>query len=191
MNPRTYRLIGLFAVLGLGYAYFFTEWIHPEPIQISSQIRASILQPRFGRGPIEVTRTNKETGQLEKIVHTNAVGKADTERRARLPEWGEIGDAPGDVANVTFTLDGAYQLTALRVLDLPTDGSPPQILWDLTGQSVPTSSLLYGRIPKGMKSRKPDAAATPLNAGAPYQLIVEAGRRQGTHRFTTRPTSGR
>ena len=187
MNARFFSLAGLFVALGLCYLAFFTDWLRPEPILISSQIRASILQPHFGRGTIKVVRTNAETGEVFKIVHTNAASANEKARRARLPEWGEIGDAPGNVANVTFTLDAPYQLTALRVQDIPLDGSTPQIVWDLVGRSVPTSSLLYGRVPKGMQPRSTNSPVVPLNAGAPYQLIVEAGRRKGTNHFTTRP----
>lgn len=190
MNARVCTLAGVFVALGVIYLFAFTDWLRPEPIQISSQIRASILQPRFGRGPIKISRTNAETGKLEVIIHTNAVGAVEKGRRARLPEWGEIGDAPGNVANVTFTLDAPYQLTALRVQDLPADGSPPRTMWSVTGQSVPTSSLLYGRMPKGMHLVKTNEPAIPLNAGAPYRLIVEAGRRRGTNNFTTRPMAG-
>lgn len=187
MKSRPLILAGVFVVLGLAYVTMFTDWLSPQPIQISSQVRSSILQPRFGRGPIKVSRTNRETGRVEVTIHTNAVGPVEKGRRARLPEWGEIGDAPGGVANVTFTLDGPYQLTALRVQDVPADGSAPKTLWELVGNSVPTSSLLYGRVPRGMKPSKPEAVAVPLDAGAPYRLIVEAGRRRGTNSFTTRP----
>jgi len=188
MNSRLIGLAGLFAALGLCYVYFFTDWLRPEPIQISSQIRASILQPHFGRGTIKVVRTNAETGEIVKIVHTNSVSANQVARRARLPEWGEIGNAPGNVANVTFTLDAPYPITSLKVQDIPSDGSAPQIVWELTGRSVPTSSLLYGRVPKGMQPTSTHPTLIPLNAGAPYELIVESGRRKGTNRFTTRAT---
>lgn len=186
-KARLGLLAGVFGLLGVVYVVAFTDWLRPEPILISSQIRASILQPRFGRGPIKVTRINKETGKPETIIHTNPVGTVEKGRRARLPEWGEIGDAAGGVANVTFTLDAPYQLTALRVEDVPADGSSPKVLWELVGQSVPTSSLLYGRVPRGMRPSKPGGTAVPLDAGAPYKLFVEAGRRKGTNHFTTRP----
>lgn len=190
MKSRFWILLGALALLFLAYAWFFTEWIRPEPIQISSQVRTSILQPRFGRGPVTVKQTNAATGKVESLVLTNAVGAVDKGRRARLPQWGEIGDAPGGVANVTFTLDAPYQLTALRVQDVPADGSAPRVIWDLVGRSVPMSSLLYGRVPQGMRFAKPgETNAAPLNPGAPYILILEAGRRRGTNAFTTRPAA--
>ena len=68
MNVRSYSLIGLFAALGLCYVAFFTDWLSPEPIQISSQIRASILQPRFGRGAIGGGRKETATGTIEKVT---------------------------------------------------------------------------------------------------------------------------
>ncbi len=189
MNARSWSLVGVFSGLLFAYAWFFTEWLRPEPIQISSQIRASILQPKFGRGPVTLRRTNSQTGTVEAVIQTNVVGAVDKGRRARLPQWGEIGDAPGGVANVTFTLDAPYELTSLRVQDVPADGSAPRVLWDLVGKSVPMSSLLYGRIPQGMRAVKTNGVAIPLSPGAPYRLIVEAGRRLGTNAFTTRALS--
>ena len=79
-----------------------------------------------------------------------------------------------------------YELTAIRVEDVPVDGTAPKVIWRLAGKSAPLNSLLYGRDPVGMK---PLAAGTaqPLVPGAPYRLIVEAGRRRGTNNFTTVP----
>lgn len=187
MNTRFFGLAGLFAALGLCYVLFFTDWLNPEPIQIASQVRTSILQPHFGRGVLKTVRTNAETGEVVTVLHTNAASANEKARRARLPEWGEIGEAPGNVANVTFTLDAPYELTRLMVQDVPTDGSLPRVLWDLVGRSVPTSSLLYGRMPKGMKPATPESELVPLTPGVPYRLVVEAGRRKGVHAFTTRP----
>jgi hypothetical protein len=47
MNRRTAILLGVTAALGLAYVAFFTDWISPEPIQIASQVRPVIQQPRF------------------------------------------------------------------------------------------------------------------------------------------------
>lgn len=183
------RLVPLGAVfvgLAIAYVYFFTDWLQPAPIEIASQVRPSILAPRFGRTTVKVVSTNlrPETGQFvveTNKVHTNRADIAEAARRARLPVWGEVEQSLGGSANVTFSLDTAYELTALRVEDVPSDGSVPRVLWQLTGKSRPTRSLLYGRDPEGLTGAK----ATPLTPGAPYRLIVEAGRRRGTNQFTT------
>ncbi len=193
MRQRPLVLLGLLLALGLAYALLFTDWLRPEPIQIVSQVRASILQPNFRTATRKITRTNAETGKVEVVARlTNSMMDSATQaRRVRLPNWGEISHAPGGVANVTFSLDAPYALTALRVQDVPADGSAPRVLWDLTGKSSPTRSLFYGRIPPGMRAAKPGntnaGAAEPLAAGVPYVLILEAGRRRGTNSFRTAP----
>lgn len=192
MTPRNriLGLLGAFLLLGLAYAAFFTEWLRPEPIQIASQVRASILKPNFGRNPKAVRITNTApSGATIVTVKTNELDAATQARRVRLPNWGEIDQGPGGAANVTFSLDDAYVLTALRVEDVPSDGSQPSILWQLAGRSTPTRSLLYGRAPAGMQNVGPGAAPQPLTPGAPYRLILEAGRRRGTHAFRTLPAA--
>jgi hypothetical protein len=82
-------------------------------------------------------------------------------------------------------MDGTYQLTKLRVEDMPADGSAPKVFWRLAGKSVPTTVFLYGRDPEGLKPLVQGATAEPLSPGVPYRLIVEAGRRKGTNCFTT------
>ena len=105
--------------------------------------------------------------------------------RVGLPETGKIDQAPGGVANVTFSLDAWYQLTRIRVEDLPVDGTPPNVVWHLVGKSLPLNSLLYGRAPEGMKPLVQGANPEPLKPEVPYRLIVEAGRRRGTNGFRT------
>ena len=191
MNKRTLMLAGVLAVLGLLYMVLFTEWIRPVPIQIASQIRTSVQRPRFNRPVTQRILTNLATAKGDMIVRTNLVVRTNEAQRVRLPDWGEIDQAPGGVANVTFSLDGAYTLTALRVQDVPADGSPPRVVWQLAGKSIPTSSLLYGRDPQGMKPVMPGSKAEALMAGVPYRLIIEAGRRRGTNSFTTTPSPAR
>lgn len=188
MRARRTVLLSTIVVLGVVYALVFTEWLRPVPIEISSQVRASILQPNFGRGPrvIRITNTAPDGTPIVQ-VRTNAMDPTTQARRVRLPDWGEIDQGPGGAANVTFGLDDAYALTSLRVEDVPADGSQPKILWELTGRSAPTRSLLYGRVPPGMKPTHPETGAQPLTPGAPYRLVIRAGRRQGTHSFRTAP----
>ncbi|MBI3415685.1 MAG: hypothetical protein HY043_10280 [Verrucomicrobia bacterium] len=197
MNKRALILGGVLFGLGLLYVLLFTEWIRPEPIQIASQVRASLIQPRFGRPVTQriISSLAPPKGDVLKMtnitVGTNLVVRTNQPQRVQLSDWGQIDQAPGGVANVTFSLDGNYILTSLRVQDVPADGSPPKILWQLAGKSLPLSFLLYGRDPQGMKPTTPDAKAEPLSAGVPYRLIVEAGRRHGTNDFKTTPAAAR
>ena len=131
------------------------------------------------------------TAKGDMLVRTNLIVRTNEAERVRLPDWGAIDQAPGGVANVTFSFDGAYTLTALRVQDVPADGSPPRVVWQLAGKSQRTSSLLYGRDPQGMKPVLPGSKAEALTAGVPYRLIIEAGRRRGTNSFTTIPSPAR
>jgi hypothetical protein len=108
-------------------------------------------------------------------------------QRVGQPEKGKLDQAPGGVANVTFSLDAWYQLTKLRVEDIPTDGTAPKVVWQLVGKSLPLNSLLYGVDPEGMKPLVSGASAEHLVAGVPYRLILQAGRRRGTNNFTTVP----
>lgn len=188
----------MFVALGLIYVFFFTEWVRPEPIQIASQVRAVIHPPRFGRPAPGIKMTNVMTMKGDAPVKNNVVvrtsmaaGTNQAKRVVDVPDWGKVDQSPGGVANVTFSLDSRYTLTALRVEDQPADGSAPKVVWGLTGKSLPTSTLLYGRDPQGMKPLTPGAKAEPLVAGVPYRLIVEAGRRRGTNNFKTTPIMAR
>jgi len=194
MNSRRCFLFGLFAALGLIYVALFTEWLRPAPIEIASQVRQSILPLRFNR-PV---RQPDPPGQQPSKQSTPAeiapkkpvqIKGSNQVQRVKFPAWGAIEQAPGGVANVTFSLDAMYALTALRVEDVPANGAPPKVFWQLTGKSQPTRALLYGRTPEGMKPATAATNAEPLIAGAPYRLIVQAGRRRGTNYFTTAPVA--
>ncbi|MCI0534114.1 MAG: hypothetical protein L0Z50_02685 [Verrucomicrobiales bacterium] len=188
MNVRRGLLLAVFAVLGLAYIALFTDWLRPAPIEIASQVRFSILRPRFGRPAqppgspkLQPGHPEQEAMKVDKLVRTNQP------RRVRLQDWGLIDPSPGGVANVSFSLDDRYSLTALRVEDVPANGAAPKVVWQLAGKSQPTHALLYGRNPEGMKPVTTNAIAEPLVAGAPYRLIVESGRRRGTNYFSTAP----
>lgn len=189
MKVRIWILAGVIAILGALYALYFTEWIRLEPIGIASQVRVSVIQPRFGRPEItkKVRVTNTIPNKTGVVLRATTIIKTNQARRVGLPQWGKIELPPGGAAIVTFTLDDSYVLTGLRVLDVPADGSAPKVLWQLAGKSVPTKTLLYGRDPVGMKPAKAGVKAEPLVPGAPYRLLLEAGRRRGTHDFKTRP----
>jgi len=161
MNPnrRTWSLFALALFLVGAYVTAFTDWLSPQPIEIASQIRPVIQPPRFGRrGP-----------------------KAATDN-ANKPAEAEPGSS---VARVTFSLDGRYRITSLRVLALNAQGEPAKKVWDLTGKSRELNSLMYGMNPAGLSPTEGSEAAAPLEAGLTYQLEIHAGRRTGSHRFKT------
>lgn len=193
MKARQWTLLGLLIALGLTYVFCFTEWLRPAPILIASQVRFSLQpKPRFGRPERKVTVSNKSvqgTGEVRvvKMITTNPPPPAPRFERVSRPESGILDQTPGGAANVTFSLDDWYRLTRIRVQDVPADGSAPKIVWQVVGQSLPLNSLLYSRCPSGMKSVPDGAVAEKLIPGAPYLLVVEAGRRRGTNRFTTVP----
>ncbi len=196
MNARRCFLIAVFAALGLIYVTLFTEWLRPAPIEIASQVRLSILRPRFRR-PVQAPGPSNQPPMLkpgaagQAPVKMDQLVRSNQVRRVPLQEWGLIDPSPGGVANVTFSLDDIYSLTAVRVEDVPANGAVPKVVWQLAGKSRPTKALLYGRNPEGMKPITPGATAEPLVAGAPYRLILQAGRRRGTNCFTTAPVAAR
>jgi len=214
MKNRAWVLFGVFAALGLAYVFLFTEWLRPAPIEIASQVRFSIQPPSFGRPPPvkkpvkpgQASATNRvvmPTNLVEAIglgsnllvrskvvMGTNGMPRTNLVVRTNRPRAaGAVSGltyvAPGGVANVTFSLDGTYVLTKLRVEDVPADGSAPKVLWRLSGKSVPTTVFLYGRDPEGLKPLVQGALPEPLKPGVPYRLVLEAGRRRGTNYFTT------
>lgn len=194
MNRRTAILLGVTAALGLAYVAFYTDWISPEPIQIASQVRPVIQQPRFGRRNSKSVPGNPFTTDARGNVPTPANGELPAaETRRPLPPSGPP-DAPANsgvvepangVAHVTFSLDDRYALTSLRVMELDADGSRGRIIWDLKGKSRPLNGLIYGRNPTGMVPTTPDAIAASLEPGTLYRLEVAAGRRKGTNVFQT------
>lgn len=162
MNPnrRSWVLAGLAVFLAGAYMVMFTDWTSPQPIEIASQIRPVIQPPRFGR--------------------RGANGAEKPAERAAEAE------SAGGVARVTFSLDGRYRLTGVRVFALNAQGEPARKLWDLAGKSRELTSLMYGLNPAGMSPAEGgEGVAAPLEAGITYQLEVQAGRRLGTHRFRT------
>jgi hypothetical protein len=179
MKTRSWVLCGLFVALVGVYATFFTEWLRPAPIEIASQVRFAVQpNPRFGR-PVVKKDLQGKPGPTNQVVPRNAF------EIITLPEKGSIDQAPGGAANVTFSLDNWYTLTKIRVQDVPADGSAPQTMWDLVGKSRPVNSLLYGRVPDGMRPILEGLMPEPLKPGVPYRLILEAGRRRGTNNFRT------
>jgi hypothetical protein len=187
MNKRGWFLLVMFAGLGLAYVLYFTEWLRPAPIEILPQVRFAVQPPRFRGLPKKNVVQPGQPQPVSVMTKTNAPAQVDPLERVGQPENGRIDPAPNGVANVTFTLDAIYQLTRIRVEDVPADGSKPKIVWQVVGKSLPLNSLLYGRDPAGMKPFLDGAKAEPLLAGVPYRLFVQAGRRQGSADFKTIP----
>ena len=175
MNPRRWTLVGVFGFLLCVYAWFFTEWFSPAPIDVASQVRFAIQPPHFGR-------SSKKPAPAGAPGQTNQSTPSD--RAERAPKE-VIDPAPGGAANVTFSLDQRYRLTRIRVEDIPADGSTPKVMWEVAGKSDPTHGFLYGRPPEGMQPTGVSTNAELLTPGAPYRLLIEAGRRKGTNAFTT------
>jgi hypothetical protein len=194
MTTRNWVLVGVFSALALAYVIFFTDWLRPAPIEIASQVRFAIQPPRFGRPP-KTTNQVASLGQAAGITAPGATGQPTPAHKAESngpevdrvgrPDNGSIDQAPNGVANVTFSLDGWYRITRVRVEDVPADGSVPNVLWQLAGKSVPMNSLLYGREPEGLKPLVNGSTPEPLKPGVPYRLILESGRRRGTNDFRT------
>jgi hypothetical protein len=161
MNPnrRPWILAALVLLLSGLYVVAFTDWLAPQPIEIASQIRPVMQPPRFGRrGPKTSAPTSEKPTEAE---------------------------PSGGVARVTFSLDGRYRLTSVRVFALDAQGEPAKKVWDLTGKSRELNSLMYGMNPAGMAPAEGAEAAAPLEANLSYLLEIRAGRRRGSHRFKT------
>src|SRR5262245_41299669 len=131
MSARGSILIAVFVALGLIYVTLFTEWLRPAPIGIASQVRLSILPPRFRRpgpapGPSNQPPTLKPGASGLQPVKVDQLVRSNQVRRVPLQEWGLIDPSPGGVANVTFSLDDLYSLTSLRVEDVPANGAVPK-----------------------------------------------------------------
>jgi hypothetical protein len=178
MSARGWSLLGFFALLLIGYALFFTEWVRPVPIEVASQVRFTLERPRFGR-PAKPPTAGGQAGQGNRVV------KVDATQSAALPDKEAVDPTPPGVGHVTFSLDAWYRLTRIRVEDIPADGSEPKVLWNVKGKSQPVNSLLYGIVPPGLSPILAELTAEPLQPGVPYRIVLEAGRRRGTNSFMT------
>src|SRR2546425_5346240 len=113
MTARRWIHFGVLVALGLSYIAFFTEWLRPAPIEIASQVRFTIQPPRFGR-PVKKTDQPPQPGKGGRSgqpAQGNQPARPEPFERIGLPDKGVLDQAPGGVANVTFSLDGWYNLT--------------------------------------------------------------------------------
>jgi hypothetical protein len=187
-------LSGVAVALGIAYVAFFTDWISPEPIVVSSQVRPVIQQPRFNRRvrlarPPAVAAPADARGDV--LVRTTDGAPTPPDAASIVngmpPEENRLADAPNGVAHVTFRLDGRFSLTSLRVFAEGPDGAPGKMMWNLSGKSRPLDSLIYGRPLPGMSSATGEDIGTPLEPGVKYRLEIASGRRKGTNWFQTVP----
>lgn len=181
-KKKFWMLSGLLAVLGLIYVFVFTDWLAPVPMEIASQVRPVIQQPRFGRR----TKSAKPAdGAARPDGKGDMVRKVDTAQPVPVESpRPELAEPANGVAHVTFSLDGRYSLTSIRVFTINPDGERGKMMWDLTGDSRPLNSLIYGLVPAGMTASA-EGTAQPLEAGTKYRLEATAGRRRGTNVFQT------
>lgn len=190
MNRRTALLLGATAALALVYIGFFTDWVSPEPIQIASQVRPVIQQPRFGRKTAKVAPGNPQAPDPKGNVLVSRDGNpSPIPLQQPLPSGGPpsstLEEPVNGTAHVTFSLDDRYALTSIQVLELTPEGGRGRIVWDLEGKSRPLNGLIYGRTPPGMNPKTPDTLARTLEPGVQYRLEVAAGRRRGSNVFHT------
>jgi hypothetical protein len=84
---------------------------------------------------------------------------------------------------VSFTLDGKYALTSIKVLSLAewSTNRHAAPLWHLisSSNSWPTRGFTYGMRIRGMKPSEPQSTAKSLRPNESYRLFVEAGRVKG------------
>ena len=91
---------------------------------------------------------------------------------------------------VSFTLDGKYKLTSVKVVEvsklLTNKFTPPA--WYLTtkSNSLPIQGIIYGTPIRGLNPSIPNAKPEPLKPDVTYRLFVESGRAKGTVDFKTR-----
>ena len=194
---RLWLLVALGGLLGIWYAWSFTEWLRPEPIEIVPQFRplptsqlarasSRVVDGPPGEGgaaspkqPETSTETRggprPENGPAEKRVKT-------TVNRSRSP--GIFGGGR-DLQPFVFSLDGKYRLTSLRVTEVSATNPVPRVVWWVRSRSgsPPTDAIIYGRAPDTLVSLTAGARPDKLVPGKTYTLFLEAGRRRGQKSF--------
>ena len=96
--------------------------------------------------------------------------------------------ARGGVANqqvypISFTLDGKYNLTGVKVVEAEAYRTNKYALpmWDLVPATnvVSSQGFVYGSASPGMKPSQPRSGAQPLKPNVVYRLLLQAGRARG------------
>jgi hypothetical protein len=95
-----------------------------------------------------------------------------------------------DMYPVTFTLEGRYALTSVRVVPVAAlaTNKHPKPLWHLISKSnsIPIKGFIYGQTIRGLQPFSDDTRAHMLEPGITYRLYVEAGRAKGEIDFQAR-----
>jgi hypothetical protein len=118
------------------------------------------------------------------IFHRSRPARFGLFRRGKQPDTGAVDP-------LFFSLSRALKLTSLKVIpesEIATNKYPHPI-WHLVSDSnsVPITDIVYGaRIP-GMRPSVPGATADPLEPGAKYRLLIEAGSIKAQHTFEPVP----
>jgi hypothetical protein len=88
-----------------------------------------------------------------------------------------------EVYPISFALDGKYELTSVRVVELGayTTNKQAAPIWHLVvaSNTVPCKGFIYGRPIPGLKPASPNTRPKPLRPEVTYRLLVEAGRAKG------------
>ena len=92
---------------------------------------------------------------------------------------------------IVFGFDRKLKLTSLKVIPLPDiqTNKYPHPIWHLVSESnsVPTKDFAYGARISGMHPAVQGAAPDPLEPGATYRLMIEAGPVKCSHDFAPVP----
>ena len=114
------------------------------------------------------------------IYHRSRPSRLSLLRRKRAAD-----DSP--VNPIVFGFDRRLKLTSVKVIPLSAiqTNKYPHPIWHLVSESnsVPTKDFTYGASIRGMHSAIKDATPDPLEPGATYRLVVEAGSFKGNHDF--------
>jgi len=104
-------------------------------------------------------------------------------RPMRVPRGGT------GVYPVTFTLDGQYKLTLVKVVPVAALATNKNALpiWHLIPgtNSMPTKGFLYGMRTPGLVPALTNARPQRLVPGIKYRLMIESGRAKGQADFST------
>lgn len=96
---------------------------------------------------------------------------------------------PTSVYQVSFNLDGKYQLTSVKVIPIQALETNKNALpvWNLTtsSNSVPQKGFFYGLPIPGMRPAITNARPQRLQPEVAYRLFVKAGRAKGQVDFKT------
>ena len=205
-TSRTGILLGVAVLLGLSYAWLFTEWLQPEPIAIVAQFRPlpkAIADRRKASQPPANAEGAGPRPEGARGPRGEASGRPPGGRATNAPanpgaagRGGGLGLRGGalaaagrgfrDIQPFVFSLDAKYRLTSIKVVESSSTNPTPPIAWWVRSRSgsPPTDAILYGRAPEGLEPMTPGSRPDKLLPGRTYTLWVEAGRRRGQQRFS-------